>query len=252
MKPGQAGPQTHQFHPAAVQGRRPSILGKPPHVPSTDLLSVSATADLLGVHVDTVRRWTGEGKLPEVRTPGGHRRIPREAVERLRNGDAGGAALPDAGDPADQTWAHHAIVHTRHEARTRPRGAWSDALTDADRRQSRENGTRLMGLLLQHVAGTDDEPGQWAEVRRLARVYADQMRARGLSQSEALRATLFFRDALTESTAYYPHLDERPAEVRPALLRKVNGFMNEVQVAIAEAYEDAPATPPAGDLPETA
>lgn len=214
-------------------------------MPPTDLLSVSAAADLLGVHVDTVRRWTGEGKLAEVRTPGGHRRIPRGAVDRLRGGAdagdrAGGAALPDAGDAADQTWAQHAIVHTRHEAQTRPRGAWSDALTDADRAESRENGTRLMGLLLRHIAGTDDAAGLWDEVGRLSHVYAGQMRARGLSQGEALRATLFFRDALTESTAYYPHLDERPAGARVALLRKVNEFMNEVQLAIAAAYEAAP------------
>ena len=217
-------------------------------MPASDLLSVSAVADLLGVHVDTVRRWTGEGKLPEVRTPGGHRRIPREAVDRLLGGAgtgspsaeaAGGAALPDAGDPADQTWAQHAIVHTRHEAQTRPRGAWSDALTDADRERSRENGQRLMGLLLQHIAGTRSD-GLWNEVGRLARVYAKQMRARGLSQSEALRATLFFRDALTESTAYYPHLDERPAGAQLALLRKVNEFMNEVQLAVVGAYEAAP------------
>ena len=214
-------------------------------MPAPDLLSVSAVADLLGVHVDTVRRWTDEGKLPEVRTPGGHRRVPRAAVDRLRGGAAGpgatgGAALPEAGDPADRTWARHAIVHTRHEAQTRPRGAWHAALTDADRERSRENGTRLMGLLLQHVSGTDDEGALWDEVGRLARVYAGQMRARGLGQSEALRATLFFRDALTESTAYYPHLDERPVGARVALLRKVNEFMNEVQLAVVGAYEAAP------------
>ena len=230
-------------------------------MPAPDLLSVSAVADLLGVHVDTVRRWTDEGKLPEVRTPGGHRRVPRAAVDRLRGGaaapepasaepaDAGGAALPDAGDPADRTWARHAIVHTRHEAQTRPRGAWHAALTDADRARSRENGTRLMGLLLQHVSGSSDEGALWDEVGRLARVYADQMRARGLGQSEALRATLFFRDALTESTAYYPHLDERPAGARLALLRKVNEFMNEVQLAVVGAYE---AAPPAAAAPSGA
>ena len=207
-------------------------------MPPSDLLSVSAAADLLGVHVDTVRRWTDEGKIPEVRTPGGHRRISREAIESLRDGVAPTApALPDFGDAADQTWAQHAIVHTRHEAQTRPRGAWSDALTDADRRESRENGQRLMGLLLQHVGGTGPTAALWDEVERLAGRYAAQMHQRGLSQSEALRATLFFRDALTESTAYYPHLDEQPVRAQVALLRKVNEFMNRVQLAIAEAYE---------------
>ena len=205
---------------------------------SDDLLSVSAAAGLLGVHVDTVRRWTGEGKLPVVRTAGGHRRIPRAAVVRARGGAlaAPTSRFPDVGDLADQTWAEHAVIHTRHEAQARPRGAWAEALTDADRAQNRENGRRLMGLLLQHVAGAGSDV-LWAEVERLAADYAAQMRARGLSPSEALRATLFFRDALTESTAYYPHLDERPAADRAALLRKVNEFMNAVQLAIAEAYE---------------
>ena len=208
---------------------------------SEDLLSVSAAADLLGVHVVTVRRWTDDGKLPEVRTPGGHRRIPRSAVDRLlRDGTAATAptALPAVGDLTDQAWAEHALVHTRFEVRSHPETRWNQALSDGDRAENRENGRRLMGLLLQHVAGGGDEEARWAEVRRLARRYAEQMRERGLGQSEALRATLFFRDALTESTAYYPHLHEQSPTEQVALVRKVNGFMNEVQVAIAEAYED--------------
>lgn len=205
-----------------------------------DLLSVSAAADLLGVHVVTIRRWTDDGKLPEVRTPGGHRRIPRAAIDRLlREGTAERApvSLPAVGDLTDQAWAEHALVHTRFEVRSHPETAWNQALSDDERAESRESGRRLMGLLLQHVAGGGDEEARWEEVRRLARRYAGQMRARGLSQSAALRATLFFRDALTESTAYYPHLHEQSPTEQVALVRKVNAFMNEVQVAIAESYE---------------
>lgn len=209
---------------------------------SDDLLSVSAAADLLGVHVGTIRRWTDDGKLPEVRTAGGHRRIPRAAVDHLlREGAAEPApvasALPAVGDLADQAWAEHALVHARFGVRSHSGSTWNQALTDTDRSENRENGRRLMGLLLQHVAGGGDEEARWMEVRRLARLYAEQMRARGLSQSEALRATLFFRDSLTESTAYYPHLHEQSTADQVALVRKVNGFMNEVQVTIAEHYE---------------
>ena len=205
-----------------------------------ELLSVSAAAELLGVHVVTVRRWTDDGKLPEVRTPGGHRRIPRAAIDRLlgEEGESrGGSALPLAGGLTDQAWAEHALVHTRFEVRSHPDTVWNQVLSDGDRAENRENGRRLMGLLLQHVAGGGDEDARWEEVRRIARRYARQMRTRGLSQSEALRATLFFRDALTESTAYYPHLQDPSPTEQVALVRKVNAFMNEVQVAIAESYE---------------
>ena len=208
---------------------------------SDSLLSVRAAADLLGVHVDTVRRWTDDGRLPETRTPGGHRRIPRDAVERLR--DTGSAAsgtggdttapLPDAGAPADQAWARHALVHARYELDSTPESGWRVAMSDADRQRSRENGRRLMGLLLQHVAGTIDEGALWPEVRRLTGVYAAHMRESGMPYAAALRAALFFRDVLSESTSFYP---ASGAHAGVQLTRKVNAFTNEVQLAIAEAY----------------
>ncbi len=203
----------------------------------SDFLSVAAAADLLGVHVDTVRRWTDEGRLPETRTPGGHRRIPRAAIDRLRAGAKSGQPpapqLPDAGEPADQAWANHALVHTRYELDSRPETKWKTAMSDSDRALSRENGRRLMGLLLQHVAGTIDEAELWPEVRRLTQLYAVHLRDAGMPYSAALRATLFFRDVLSESTSFYPASGERPGV---ELTRKVNTFTNEVQLSIAEGY----------------
>lgn len=198
------------------------------------LLSVRAAADLLGVHVDTVRRWTDEGRLPESRTPGGHRRIARADVEALLAGTGSApttASLPDTGAPADQAWARHALVHARYELESQPSTAWRTALSDADRQRSRENGRRLLGLLLQHVAGTIEPQALWPEVDRLTGIYARQMRDAGMPYGSALRAALFFRDVLSESTAFYPgHADA------PTLTRKVNAFTNAVQLAIAEAY----------------
>jgi molybdopterin-binding protein len=39
-------------------------------------------ADLLGVSVDTVRRWSDEGRLETVRTPGGHRHVDGASIAR--------------------------------------------------------------------------------------------------------------------------------------------------------------------------
>jgi len=38
------------------------------------LLSIGKTADMLGVHIDTLREWDKDGKLVSVKTPGNHRR----------------------------------------------------------------------------------------------------------------------------------------------------------------------------------
>ncbi len=45
---------------------------------------IGEAADLLGVRVETVRRWEREGKVKAVRTAGGQRLIPAEEVARLR------------------------------------------------------------------------------------------------------------------------------------------------------------------------
>ena len=216
------------------------------------LLSVREAADLLGVHVDTVRRWTDSGRLPDTRTPGGHRRIPRAAVDRIRRGAGAGtgsgpttASLPDAGAPADQAWARHALVHARYELDSQPAGDWRRALSEADRQRSRENGRHLVGLLLQHVAGTLDDGALWSEVDRVTRDYAALLRDAGMPYSTALRAALFFRDVLSESTAFYPPDGDQGGV---ALLRKVNAFTNAVQLAIAEAYAvGGPVDGPRGD-----
>ena len=38
---------------------------------------------LMGVHTDTVRRWTDTGQLQSVRTLGGHRRIPLHVLVKF-------------------------------------------------------------------------------------------------------------------------------------------------------------------------
>lgn len=224
---------------------------------SATLLSVSAAAERLSVHVGTVRRWTEAGVLPQTRTAGGHRRIPAEAVERLRHerlaGVTTGAALSEPMsepgiEPADAAWAEHAVVHARYEVRAHAGAAWNQTWTGTERAHRRETGRQLVGLLLRHVAGQGDADARGAEVQRLAWGYALDMKDRGLPLSEALRATLFFRDVLTESTAYYPRFEEQAPADQVALMRRVNAFMNDVQLTIARAYEtDRPRGLPAPD-----
>ncbi|MCG8588225.1 MAG: cobalamin-dependent protein [Proteobacteria bacterium] len=50
------------------------------HRPDTELISPRVAARILGVTPSSVKRWANEGRLPCVRTPGGHRRFERHAV----------------------------------------------------------------------------------------------------------------------------------------------------------------------------
>lgn len=46
-------------------------------------LSTAQAARELGVSLSTVRRWADQGHLTSIRTPGGQRRFPRDAIERF-------------------------------------------------------------------------------------------------------------------------------------------------------------------------
>ncbi|QOQ39481.1 BldC family transcriptional regulator [Trueperella pecoris] len=51
----------------------------------TELMTPSEVAALFRVDPKTVARWADSGKLPSIRTLGGHRRFPRkEVLETMR------------------------------------------------------------------------------------------------------------------------------------------------------------------------
>lgn len=55
-----------------------------PHLdPSQDLLHPHEVARMFAVSVPTVNRWANLGKLPHLRTPGGHARFRRGDVEEV-------------------------------------------------------------------------------------------------------------------------------------------------------------------------
>ncbi|MGI9538870.1 MAG: MerR family transcriptional regulator [Miltoncostaeaceae bacterium] len=62
--------QADAADPAAEAGETRAASGE-----GSQLLSVSAAARLLGVSSSSLRAWAAEGRVPHLRTPGGHRRF---------------------------------------------------------------------------------------------------------------------------------------------------------------------------------
>ncbi len=52
-------------------------------VPVKSFFRVAEAADLLHVHVNTVRVWIDEGKLDHIRLPSGMIRVPRDAIVKV-------------------------------------------------------------------------------------------------------------------------------------------------------------------------
>ena len=53
---------------------------------NTELLTITEVAAILGVHLETLRRWDNEGKLKAIRIGElGHRKYRKEEIDNLIN-----------------------------------------------------------------------------------------------------------------------------------------------------------------------
>ncbi|QXD17062.1 helix-turn-helix domain-containing protein [Rhodocaloribacter litoris] len=201
--------------------------------PGDPLLTLKQAAARLSVHPTTLRRWADQGAIPVVVTPGGHRRFPRSAVEQLRIQRRG-----DTGEPVGKALAERALTHTRAEIAGHRDERWLAELDEHDREEKRLLGQRVMGLMMQYISlEGDDGADLLAEARALGHVYAESARHSGLSLTEAIQATLFFRDQIVESAIMLPETTRGRTTTNRRLLRRINTFLNTIQLAITEAYE---------------
>jgi excisionase family DNA binding protein len=92
-----------------------------------DLIGTEEASRLLGVGPTAVKRWADQRLLPCVRTPGGHRRFSRAAVERFLSAEARGGAAGWV-DLLVATDDDHAVEAQLLAERGR-RGAWSRVAT---------------------------------------------------------------------------------------------------------------------------
>lgn len=65
-------------------------------IEQTDIVTTKQAAEMLGVAVSTVQKWVELGKLASWKTPGGHRRIPRDAVHAVLQGSVAAPMRDDA------------------------------------------------------------------------------------------------------------------------------------------------------------
>lgn len=196
------------------------------------MLTLGEAATRLGVHPATLRRWADKGDIEVVVTPGGHRRFPQDEVERL-------ATRGDSRNPGTLTkrWASEAISSTRAELVHHRDERWLAESDEAERAQKRELGQRLMGLMMQYIAMEGDAGADLLEeARQIGLQYGQGSRQGGLGLADALQATMFFRDNIVESAVILPEAARLRPEANKRLLRRINAFLNTIQLAITEAY----------------
>ncbi len=195
-----------------------------------DWLSLSDAARLLGVHPSTVRLWSDKGVLPTHRTSGGHRRYRREEVLLWAK-----TAREVRVEP--ESFMQTAMKNVRvqiGEANLESEG-WYQKLDENARRQYRESARSLSHGLMTYLAS---ENGDDSETHAIGYEYASRARRYGLSQVDATRALLFFRNALIESVMkVYREANIPAGKAWEDMLHKMHTFTDQILVSLLETYQ---------------
>ena len=199
----------------------------------TTWLSLGEAARRLNVHPTTLRRWASNGDIPVMVTPGGHRRFAPADVERIAQSHHGVQRVPDI----KKIFASEALQKTRREIGQPEQQAWLTRFSDEERARHRQLGKRLMGVMLQYVSQQDDATELVDEAGRIGIEYGKAALQMGTPLRDALKASMFFRDALVDTTLHLPEKVRIRPEAKSRLLQRINEILNTVQLAIAEVYD---------------
>mgnify|MGYP001828530332 CR=1 FL=1 len=201
-------------------------------------LSLSAAADRLGVHPTTLRRWADNGDISTMLTPGGHRRF---LISELDSFFDRRRSLMGSNQMAAE-WADRALETTRPEIVTHRDENWLSTFDNGTRDSNRRLGQQLLGLTMQYISAPEEElPPLLEQAQVIGRQYGEMAYETGLPLTQALEATLFFRDLLVETALQLPENMPIKPDANVRLMRKINHLLNAIQLHIAEVYDDASA-----------
>ena len=203
----------------------------------TEWLSLQQAAKVLGIHPTTLRAWSDRGRITSQRTPGGHRRFSRADLQTWLKSQR-------RHEPEAELLVQNALGHMRMEmgrAQT-SQATWLTHFDEPMRQRYRETGRQLLGLLLRYVSSPDQRADALAQARDIGRKYAVISRANGLSLLDSVRAVLFFHNSLTDSVVQMACSFSPAKGVDWGLThRQVTEFVNDMLLAMIEAYTTEPA-----------
>ncbi len=196
-------------------------------------LSLTETAEILGVHPNTLRRWSDQALLPVHRTEGGHRRFRREDIDIWQQ-SRGKDASSDA-----NLIIQSALWHTRFRIKEGEleAQAWYQKIDTLGREKFRQSGKEILGGLRTYLSNGDVVAK--AEAKHVGSNYAYWAFSQGLSSIDATRAFLFFRKMLLDSVIeVYEHIAIGSPQAWGEMFQKINTYSDLILQSMLQTYED--------------
>jgi excisionase family DNA binding protein len=197
-----------------------------------DWLSLSAAAELLGVHPSTVRLWSNKGLLPVHRTKGGHRRYKRSEVMLWAQTSREVRTV----QPEDMMQSAVRNVRLQVTEGHLEAEAWYQKLDEDARAQYRQSARSLFQGLMNYLATTNDDAA--SEAFAVGYEYASRARRYNLSYVDATRAFMFFRNVLIESVMkVYSEANIPSGKAWEDMLGKMHTFTDQILISLLDTYQ---------------
>lgn len=197
----------------------------------SEWLSLSEACELLEAHRSTVRRWADEGKIPCVRTPGGHRRFPRRELVQYLEAQRSRATVPRL-----------VLAPGEHPGFSRElaaRETWHQSFQEANLvKRARALGQRLLGLMLQYISRLNDDDRFLQEAELLgAAMGRDAVRGQ-VPLADMVQAFVFCRRTVSELVLHGPAQYEPGDSIETRRLHwRVDRFMDAALMGAIDEYE---------------
>ncbi|GAB4426194.1 MAG: hypothetical protein Kow002_15560 [Anaerolineales bacterium] len=199
---------------------------------SGEWLSLSAAANLLGVHPSTVRLWSDKGLLPVYRTKGGHRRYKRSDVDLWAKTRRETRAV----QPDDMVQSVVRSVRMQITEGRLEKEAWYQKLDQDARAQYRASSRSLFQGLIAYLSSDDKDAA--TEAFALGYEYASRARRYNLSYVDATRAFMFFRSVLIESVInVYSNANVLSGKAWEEMLHKIHTFTDQILISLLDTYQ---------------
>jgi excisionase family DNA binding protein len=194
-------------------------------------LSLGGAARMLGVHPGTVRMWSDKGVLPVHKTQGGHRRYKYEELSLWAQTHNKSIAIEPERMMQEVTRnVRMQISEGRLQAEE-----WYQKLDEDARAQYRMSARSLFHGLTTYVAtnGADAENEAYA----IGYEYASRAHRYSLSYVDAVRAFLFFRNALIASVIGVYREARVPSRESAETIGKMYAFTDQILVSLLQTFQ---------------
>jgi excisionase family DNA binding protein len=197
-------------------------------------LTIEEACKLLGVDQSTLRRWSDSGKVPVVRTPGGHRRYNEDDLRALMRGESRPRRRMSRQALTDLSISAYESDYIS-QARTR---GWYTAYDRGQMDELRQMGRRLVDLASRATSGRAERRQIDEEARAIGRRYGAISAEAGLAVDDAVEAFLFFRYPVIQTIARFIESEDLSQKRAGRVFADVSQFLDQVLIATVTAYTD--------------